>query len=129
VLLIPSEARDLLRVDDSFLVPHSIGPMSSQIYVYILASRSRVLYTGSTRNLLKRIYQHRNGLIPGFTKKYHVTRLVYYEETPSAIFAFDRERQIKRWSREKKLRLIESINAGWLDLARDWFPAEAQLSD
>ena len=93
-----------------------------EFYVYILASRSRVLYTGSTRDLLRRIHQHRIGLIPGFTKKYHVTRLVYYEETPSALFAFDRERQIKGWTRDKKITLIESINAGWVDLARDWFP-------
>jgi len=94
----------------------------AEFYVYILASRSRVLYTGSTRDLLLRVHQHRTGLIPGFTKKYHVTPLVYYEETPSALVAFDRERQIKGWTRDKKVRLIESINAGWVDLARDWFP-------
>ena len=90
--------------------------------VYILASHSRVLYTGVTRDLIRRINQHRLGLIPGFTHQYHVNRLVYFEETPSARSAFDRERQIKGWSREKKLRLIESTNAGWLDLAADWFP-------
>ncbi len=95
-----------------------------QFYVYILASRSRVLYTGSTRDLVRRLHQHRMGLIPGFTRKYRVTQLVYYEATPSARFAFDRERQIKGWSREKKIRLIESMNAGWLDLAIDWFPGK-----
>jgi putative endonuclease len=95
---------------------------SDRFYVYILARNSRVLYTGVTRDLIRRIHQHRNGLIPGFTQQYHVNRLVYFEETPTALFAFDRERQIKGWSREKKLRLIESINAGWLDLAVDWFP-------
>lgn len=96
----------------------------SQYYVYILASRSWVLYTGSTRDLVRRVHQHRLGLIPGFTKKYCITRLVYYEETPSARSAFDRERQVKGWTREKKIRLIESLNAGWLDLATDWFPPD-----
>jgi putative endonuclease len=93
-----------------------------RFFVYILASRSRILYTGVTRDLVRRMYQHREGEIPGFSRKYHVKRLVYFEETPSAISAFERERQIKGWSREKKLRLIESVNAGWLDLAVDWFP-------
>jgi putative endonuclease len=94
----------------------------SRFYVYILASRSRVLYTGVTRNLVRRLHQHRLAQVPGFTQKYHVNRLVYFEETSSARVAFERERQIKAWSREKKLGLIESINAGWLDLAIDWFP-------
>ena len=98
--------------------------MAARFYVYILASRSRVLYTGVTRDLLRRIYKHRNGQIPGFTEKYHVNRLVYFEETPGARFAFDREHQINGWSRHKKIRLIESRNAGWLDLARDWFPLD-----
>jgi putative endonuclease len=89
--------------------------------VYLLASRSRVLYVGVTRDLLKRVHEHRRGLVPGFTKKYNVTRLVYFERTPSARDAFQRERQIKGWSRQKKIDLIESNNAGWLDLARDWF--------
>ena len=93
-----------------------------RFFVYILASRSRVLYTGVTRDLLRRVYQHRNGEVPGFSRRYQVNRLVYFEETSSATSAFERERQIKGWSREKKLRLIESANAGWLDLAVDWFP-------
>lgn len=97
-----------------------MGP--DQFFVYILASRSRVLYTGVTRDLLRRVYQHRQGEIPGFTRKYSVNRLVYFEETSSARSACERERQIKGWSREKKLHLIESVNAGWLDLAVDWFP-------
>ena len=93
-----------------------------RFFVYILASRSRVLYTGVTRDLLRRVYQHRNAEVPGFSRKYRVNRLVYFEETSSAIAAFEREREIKGWSREKKLRLIGSVNAGWLDLAVDWFP-------
>jgi len=93
----------------------------AQFWVYILASHSRVLYTGVTRNLLRRVYQHRIGQVPGFTRRYEVTHLVYFEETPSARSAFEREHQIKGWSREKKIRLVESVNAGWVDLAEDWF--------
>jgi putative endonuclease len=93
-----------------------------RFFVYILASRSRVLYTGVTRDLLRRVHQHRKAEVPGFSRKYQVNRLVYFEETSSAISAFERERQIKGWSREKKLRLIDSVNAGWRDLAEDWFP-------
>lgn len=95
-----------------------------RFFVYIMASRSRVLYTGVTRDLPKRVYSHRHGLIHGFTRKYRVTRLVFFEETSSARAAFERERQIKGWSRAKKVRLIEATNAGWLDLARDWFGEE-----
>ena len=80
-----------------------------------------MLYTGVTRDLLRRVHQHRLGLIPGFTSLYHINRLVYFEETPSARSAFEREHQIKAWSRQKKIALIESTNAGWLDLAVDWF--------
>jgi putative endonuclease len=97
--------------------------MPVRFYFYILASRSRVLYTGVTRDLLRRI-QHRLGQIAGFTRRYHVTRLVYFEETPSARLAFEREHQIKAWSRTKKIHLIESVNAGWRDLAKDWFESE-----
>jgi putative endonuclease len=88
---------------------------SDSFYVYILASRSGVLYTGVTRDLIRRIHQHRLGLVPGFTQQYHVNRLVYFKETLSARSAFERERQIKGWSRVMKFRLIESTNAGWLD--------------
>jgi putative endonuclease len=95
--------------------------MPARFFVYILSSRSRVLYTGVTRDLLRRVHQHRLGQIAGFTQRYHVNRLVYFEETASVRSAFERERQIKGWSREKKIRLVESVNAGWLDLARDWF--------
>jgi putative endonuclease len=90
--------------------------MRTRFYVYILASHSRVLYTGVTRDLIRRIHQHRLGLVSGFTQRYHVNRLVYLEETPTARSAFERERQIKAWSREKKVLLVESNNAGWLDL-------------
>jgi putative endonuclease len=91
-------------------------------YVYILASKSGVLYVGSTSNLARRMYQHIHCLIPGFTKAYLVNRLVWWEGTPNACAAVAREREIKSWSREKKLRLIEANNLGWVDLSADWFP-------
>jgi putative endonuclease len=108
--LIPSVARDL---GSMFREPVR--------YVYILASQSRVLYTGTTSDLRRRVYQHKHGLIPGFTSQYAVNRLVYFESTSHIRAAVERERQIKAWRREKKLRLIESVNAGWLDLSTGWF--------
>jgi|SRR5882672_5075447 len=95
-----------------------------QFFVYILASKSGVIYTGLTRDIVRRLHAHRAGLIPGFTREYRVTRLVYFEETGSARAAIARERQIKGWRREKKVRLIESENPGWQDLAVDWFGKE-----
>ena len=88
-------------------------------YVYIMASHSQVLYIGTTSDLRRRVYQHKAGFLRGFTSKYRITRLVYYEETPNSRAAVARERQIKGWVREKKL--IESVNAGWVDLAEGWF--------
>ena len=90
-------------------------------YVYIMASHSRVLYIGVTSDLQRRVYQHKCGMFDGFTARYRVTHLVYYEETPNSRAAVARERQIKGWLREKKVRLIESQKAGWIDLAVDWF--------
>jgi putative endonuclease len=90
-------------------------------FIYILASHSRVLYTGITSDLRRRVYQHKHGLIPGFTRQYAVNRLVYFESTSHIRAAIERERQIKSWRREKKVRLVESVNAGWLDLSSDWF--------
>jgi len=85
-------------------------------YVYITASYSRVLYTGMTNNLCRRIYEHKHKILDGFTKRYNVDRLVYYEETNDVWAAIEREKQIKRWRREKKIALIESMNAAWRDL-------------
>jgi putative endonuclease len=90
-------------------------------YVYILASRSRVLYTGVTNELQRRIYQHKHHLMPGFTSRYNVTRLVYFEETADVKAAIAREKQIKGWLRKKKITLIEEANPGWEDLSEGWF--------
>ena len=91
-------------------------------FVYIMSSTSGVLYTGSTSDLARRTYQHRHGLIPGFTKQYNVNRLVWYDVTPNARSAVAMEREIKRWRRAKKVSLIEATNPGWQDLAIDWLP-------
>jgi len=85
--------------------------------MYILASRSRTLYTGVTGALKDRVMQHKLGLIEGFTKKYRVNRLVYYENYPDVRDAIAREKQIKRWRRQKKVKLIEAQNPAWDDLA------------
>lgn len=90
--------------------------------VYLLSSHSRRLYVGVTNDLVRRLWEHRSGYIGGFAFKYHITRLVYFETTPNVRSALTREKEIKAWSREKKIRLVESANAGWLDLSRDWFP-------
>jgi putative endonuclease len=94
--------------------------------VYILASLSRRLYVGMTGDLLNRLYEHRTAVLPSFTSRYRINRLVYFEQTTDVKSAIRRETEIKQWSREKKIQLIESTNAGWLDLARDWFEAPAQ---
>jgi putative endonuclease len=91
-------------------------------FVYIMASASRVLYTGTTSDLLRRVYQHKMGLLSRFTAEYAVNRLVYFEDTRNSRAAVEREREIKKWRRENKIALIESRNGGWLDLAGDWFP-------
>ena len=85
--------------------------------VYILASLSRRLYIGVTNDLECRIIQHRAGRADAFTARYRITRLVYFEQTSDVRAAIAREKQLKGWRREKKLALIESVNAGWLDLA------------
>ncbi len=98
--------------------------MSKQYYVYIMASRSRALYTGVTNDLQQRVYQHQHHVSPGFTSRYDVTRLVYYEVTRDIRSAIAREKQIKGWLRAKKVSLIESVNPRWEDLSADWREGE-----
>ncbi len=92
-----------------------------QYYVYIMASWSRVLYVGMTSDLERRVLEHRKGLLPGFTSRYRVTRLVYYEVHERVEHAMEREKRIKGWRREKKVVLVEGTNPGWEDLAAAWF--------
>jgi putative endonuclease len=89
-------------------------------YVYIMASRTCTLYTGVTSDLPRRVYEHKNGLLPGFGKRYGTSRLVYCEATGDVYAALQREKQIKRWRRSKKIHLIESINPTWDDLSLTW---------
>src|SRR5580704_12574118 len=89
-------------------------------YVYILASKSRVLYVGITKELGTRILQHRNGTFGGFTSAYKVHRLVDYEQFQWVQAAIGREKQLKRWRREKKIALIELSNPTWEDLSAEW---------
>ena len=89
----------------------------SQGYVYLLTNdRHTVLYTGCTNNLRKRIVHHKRRLVPGFTKKYNVCNLVYYEVLPNMSVALQRERQIKGWLRAKKRTLVDGVNPAWRDL-------------
>lgn len=92
----------------------------SDYYVYIMASVSRVLYIGVTNGLERRVFEHQHKLVAGFTSKYNVTRLVYYEDFGDIRDAIAREKQLKGWRREKKITLIESLNPKWRDLSADW---------
>lgn len=90
-------------------------------YVYILASKKNgTIYTGVTNNIERRVYEHKQKLIDGFTAKYDVDKLVYVEAFQDAQAAIQREKQIKGWKREKKITLIESINPEWNDLSDSW---------
>jgi len=91
--------------------------MSKQFYIYIMTNqRNTVLYTGVTNDLLRRVYQHREKLADGFTKKYRIDKLVYYEVCEDALTAIAREKQLKGGSRQKKLDLINGFNKSWSDL-------------
>ena len=96
--------------------------MDKNYFVYILASkRNGPLYIGVTNNLENRMYQHKNKLVDGFTKKYGVDKLVHYEMTNDVRSAIQREKQLKKWNRKWKLELIEKKNPEWKDLSEEWF--------
>ena len=95
------------------------GPLNLY-FVYILTNRRNgTLYTGVSNDLLRRVYEHKQGLVDGFTKRYGINRLVYYESTESISSAITREKQLKKWKRKWKLRLIEESNRQWRDLYDD----------
>ncbi len=89
-------------------------------YVYIMASRSLNFYTGVTNNIYQRALQHKSGEIDGFTKRYKINRLVYYKTFEHVGNAIDREKQIKAWTRAKRIALIKTVNPTWQDLAEGW---------
>lgn len=110
---------------------------SGQYYVYILANKPYgALYTGITNDLLRRVYEHKCGLAPGFSSKHRVCHLVYYVTTESPEAAIAREKQIKTWKRHWKLRIINEFNPQWRDLYYDlvnrneikWIPASAGMT-
>ncbi len=95
---------------------------AKQFFVYIMTNgpKPAVLYTGITGNLPHRVWQHKYKLVPGFTSRYNLTRLVYYEQFVYPDAAISREKEIKGWRRSKKIKLIKSMNPRWEDLAKDW---------
>ena len=95
--------------------------MTREYYVYIMTNRSRTLYTGMTGNLVRRVNEHKSKLMKGFTRRYNIQFLVYYESTPNVYAALQREKQIKGWLRAKKIGLIETMNPEWKDLSEGWF--------
>ncbi len=96
--------------------------MPKQFFVYIMTNgpKAAVLYIGVTGDLIRRVWQHKNKLSPGFTSRYNLTRLVYFEAFSFQDAAIAREKELKGWRRSKKLRLVESMNPRRDDLARDW---------
>ena len=94
--------------------------MMKQYYVYIVTNKKHgTLYTGMTSNLIQRVYQHKMKMVDGFTKKYNLDKLVWYESTTDVMSAIRREKQIKKWKREWKIKLIEDFNPEWKDLYDD----------
>ena len=91
-------------------------------YVYILSNwNNQVIYTGVTNNLERRVYEHKNKMVDGFTKQYNIEKLVYFEQTTDVKAALEREKQIKGLRREKKNNLVNSINPDWKDLSNSWY--------
>jgi|SRR5215467_3181065 len=103
--------------------------MERTYYVYMLANRSRTLYTGMTNKLLERVKQHREGTFPSFTGHYRIHRLMYFETYRDVKAAIAREKQIKGLSHAKKIALIETRNPTWEDLAAEWFAPYPRKAD
>ena len=95
--------------------------MARQYYVYIMTNRSRTLYVGVTNDLERRVHEHKSESIEGFTKRYKMHRLVYFDATSNIEGAITREKEIKNWRRSKKIDLIEADNPGWKDLSESWY--------
>lgn len=92
-----------------------------QYYVYLLTNwNDRVIYTGVTNDLQRRLYEHKHELADGFTKRYHIHKLVYFETTSDVYAAIEREKQIKSWTRAAKNALVDTMNPDWKDLSEDW---------
>jgi len=98
-----------------------------EYYLYIMANKSRMLYVGVTNNLKRRVSEHKMKLIDGFTKRFNLARLVYYESTPDVNVAIEREKEIKGWVRRKKTALINTLNPEWKDLSEEWLPPNPDI--
>ena len=98
-------------------------------YVYIMSNRSSTLYVGVTNDLMKRVYEHKEKFVEGFTKRYAIDRLVYYESGGNIESAIAREKQLKGWRRNRKIELIESINPEWKDLSSDFMDYTLKTDD
>jgi putative endonuclease len=96
-------------------------------YVYIMTNKARVLYVGVTNNLERRVYEHRQKLVPGFTSRYNITQLAYFEVTQDIHAALTREKQIKGWVRQRKTALIELVNPEWMDLSVEWYDPKLKI--
>ena len=94
--------------------------MASQYYIYIMTNKSGTLYVGMTNDLKRRVYEHKNKMIEGTTKKYNITRLLYFETFNDVLSAITVEKKIKGWLRKKKIELIETKNPDWKDLSENW---------
>jgi len=121
----PRHARDpslLLRsAQDCGSGSHKWRVPIKSYYVYIMTNKSKTLYTGVTNNLERRVYEHKHKLVAGFTSRYNITKLVYYQETNDVQEALLKEKQIKGWLRSKKITLIETENPEWKDLSLEWY--------
>jgi putative endonuclease len=95
-----------------------------EYYVYIMTNKSRTLYVGVTNDLERRVYEHKHKLIKGFTSKYNITMLVWYEAFPAIDQAIEGEKRLKGWLRSKKVALIEGSNPEWEDLSQRWYGDE-----
>jgi putative endonuclease len=98
-----------------------LGALTKTYFVYVMASKSRTLYTGVTNNLERRVLQHKSKRAPGFTQEYNINRLVYFETFGDVRAAIQREKQIKGWLRAKKVALIIKNNPAWRDLSQGWY--------
>jgi putative endonuclease len=94
--------------------------------VYIMTNYAHTLYTGVTNDLERRVYEHKNKMVPGFTSRYGLNSLVYFDATENVESAILREKQIKGWLRKKKVALIESMNPEWKDLSTDWLDCHSE---
>ena len=92
----------------------------AEYYVYIMTNKSKTLYIGVTSDLVRRVYEHKQKLVEGFTKRYNITNLAFYESTTDIESAIAREKQIKGWLRHRKVTLIEATNPTWEDLSSEW---------